>query len=163
MYLVRWGFIGLLALPAAEVLAFVLVASLTGWLAATILLIATSVIGLTLLRRFGAADLSRLRAAFAADGIAAIHLDTPGMATLLGGILLVFPGFMTDLAGAALLVPTIRRWVRVKFAKAARDRRRSQRDRRVIDLEPGEWHQIQDQRRSRKSASYNRRGVKRNV
>ena len=163
MYLVRWGFIGLLALPAAEVLAFVLVGSLIGWLAATILLVATSVIGVMLLRRFGAGDLNRLRAALAADGIAAINLRTPGAAALLGGILLIFPGFITDVAGTALLLPAIRRWVAARLAKLARDRRRSQRDRRVIDLEPGEWHQIQDQRRSRKSASHSRRRSKPNV
>jgi UPF0716 protein FxsA len=132
-------------------------------LAATVLLLATSVIGLTLLRRFGAGDLDRLRAALAADGIGAIHLETPGAAALLGGILLIFPGFITDVAGAALLLPAIRRWVAARLAKLARNRRRSQRDRRVIDLEPGEWHQIQDQRRSRKSTSHSGRGSKRNI
>ena len=28
-----------------------------------------------------------------------MHLETPGVATMLGGILLTFPGFITDVAG----------------------------------------------------------------
>ena len=110
MSLVKWTLIGLLVLPAAELFAFFLVAALIGWLWAAGLFIATSILGALLLRRFGRADLDRLRTAFARDGIRALHLETPGMATMLGGILLIFPGFITDLLGAALLLPTVRRW-----------------------------------------------------
>ena len=110
MSLVKWTFIGLLVLPAAEILAFILVAALIGWWWAAIFFVATSVAGVLLLRRSGRADLDRLRAAFARDGLRAVHLETPGVATMLGGILLSFPGFITDLLGAALFVPAIRRW-----------------------------------------------------
>ena len=149
--LVKWSFIGLFALPVVELLAFVLVAAMIGWLPAAGLFVATSIVGVALLKRSGRGDLNHLRAAFARDGIRGIHLEAPGAATLLGGILLTFPGFVTDLAGAALLVPAIRRWVGAKLVRAARRHRRAQGDRRVIDLEPGEWHQIRDQHRPRKS------------
>jgi UPF0716 family protein affecting phage T7 exclusion len=66
---------------------------------------------------------------------------------MLGGILLVFPGFITDILGAALFVPALRRWATGALANAARKRRRDSRDDRVIDLEPGEWQQITDQTR----------------
>ncbi len=149
MSLVKWGFIGLLALPAAELLAFVLVAALIGWLWAAALFVATSVVGVLLLRRSGRGDLERLRAAFARDGLRAVHLETPGAASMVGGILLIFPGFITDILGAALLVPGLRRWLGAKLARAARERRRARQDDHVIDLEPGEWHQITDQSRNR--------------
>ena len=97
MFLVKWGFIGLIALPAAELLTFVLVAALIGWLPATALFVTTSAIGIMLLRRSGAGDLDRLRTALVAGGIRAIRLDTPGAASLLSGILLIFPGFITDI------------------------------------------------------------------
>jgi UPF0716 protein FxsA len=117
------------------------------------LFIATSIVGALLLRRFGRADLDRLRTAFARDGIRALHLETPGVATMLGGILLIFPGFITDLLGAALLLPAVRRWAAAKLATFARSSRRTPRDDRVIELEPSEWHQIPDRGRRRRRKS----------
>src|SRR6266436_964245 len=119
MSLVKWTLIGVLVLPAAELFAFFLMAALIGWLWAAGLFIATSIVGVLLLRRFGRADLGGLRTAFARDGIRALHLETPGMATMLGGILLIFPGFITDLLGAALLLPAVRRWAAAKLATMA--------------------------------------------
>ena len=153
MSLVKWTLIGLLVLPAAELFAFFLVAALIGWLWAAGLFIATSILGALLLRRFGRADLDRLRTAFARDGIRALHLETPGMATMLGGILLIFPRFITDFLGAALLLPTVRRWAAAKLATFARSSRRTPRDDRVIELEPSEWHQIPDRGRRRRRKS----------
>ena len=153
MSLVKWTLIGLLVLPAAELFAFFLMAALIGWFWAAGLFIATSIVGVLLLRRFGRADLDRLRSAFARDGIRALHLETPGMATMLGGILLIFPGFITDLLGAALLLPAVRRWAAARFATFARSSRRTPRDDRVIELEPGEWHQIPDRGRRRRRKS----------
>jgi UPF0716 protein FxsA len=152
MSLVKWGFIGLVLLPPAELAVFVLVAVLIGWLPAAALFVATSVAGALLLRRCGRDNLDRLRAAFARDGLRAIRIETPGAAALLGGILLIFPGFITDLAGAALFVPRLRRWAAAKLAAARRERRRQSGGPPVIDLEPGEWRQIPDQRRPRKPA-----------
>jgi UPF0716 protein FxsA len=153
MSLVKWTLIGLLVLPAAELFAFFLMAALIGWLWAAGLFIATSIVGVLLLRRFGRADLGGLRTAFARDGIRALHLETPGMATMLGGILLIFPGFITDLLGAALLLPAVRRWAAAKLVTFARSSRRTPRDDRVIELEPGEWHQIPDRGRRRRRKS----------
>ncbi len=151
MSLVKWSLIGLLLLPAAELLAFVLVAGAIGWLRAAALFIATSVVGLLLLRRSGRADLERVRDAFARGGIRAIRLETPGVAPVIGGILLVFPGFITDALGAALYVPALRRWAAAKLAiRAPSARPRGGGDDRVIDLEPGEWRHIPDQRRRRR-------------
>jgi len=163
MSLVKWTFIWLLVLPAAELIAFILVAALIGWLKAAALFVATSVAGALVLRRSGRGDFERLRAAFNRDGIRAVHLETPGAATLLGGILLVFPGFITDILGAALFVPAFRRFAAGRLAAARRARRRGPRDDRVIDLEPGEWQQIPDRKRGprRKSKNPANKGLKR--
>jgi UPF0716 protein FxsA len=153
MSLVKWAVIGLLALPPAELAAFLLAAAMIGWLWATALFIASSVVGIALLRRTARIDLERLRHAIAAEGLRGIHLDTPGMATMLGGILLACPGFITDLLGAALLLPGFPRWLSERLALAARRRREARRDPRIIDLEPGEWRQISDQRQGRQPKS----------
>jgi UPF0716 protein FxsA len=150
MLLVKWALIGLFVLPAAEIVTFVVVAALIGWLPAIALFVATSVVGVLLLRRSGRADLERLRAGFAQDGLRAVHLERPGVASMLGGILLVFPGFITDLVGAALFVPVLRRWATAKLANAARKRGRGPDDERVIDLAPDEYHQLPDHTRSRR-------------
>jgi UPF0716 family protein affecting phage T7 exclusion len=54
MSLVKWGFIGLLALPVAELLVFIVVALSIGWLLALALFLATSLIGMMVLKRSGA-------------------------------------------------------------------------------------------------------------
>jgi UPF0716 family protein affecting phage T7 exclusion len=70
---------------------------------------------------------------------------------VLGGILLVFPGFITDILGAALYLPAPRRWAAGKLALRPRRTGRRGRDDRVVDLEPGEWRRLPDPRRRRKS------------
>jgi UPF0716 family protein affecting phage T7 exclusion len=127
MSLVKWGFIGLFLLPLAEMAAFVAVALTIGWIPAACLFVATSILGLLILRRSGRSDLDRFLDAFRRDGLRAIHLESPGLGSMLGGILLVFPGFITD----ALIV-------------RARETRRRQRDPSVIDLTPKEWHQVSE-------------------
>ena len=149
MSLVKWGFIGLLALPAAELLAFVLVAALIGWLWAAALFVATSVVGALLLRRSGRGDLDRLRAAFARDGLRAVHLESPGAASMVGGILLYF----LDLSPTFWARPCSSRGFADGLGAKSPRRRGSavvrRQDDHVIDLEPSEWHQITDQSRNR--------------
>lgn len=143
MSLVKWGFIGLFLLPVAEMAVFIAVAISIGWFWAVCLFLATTVLGLLILRRSGRSDIDRFRDAFRRDGIRAIHLESPGLGPVLGGILLVFPGFITDVLGALLLVPVVRRKLRRLIARS-REARRRQREPSVIDLTPKEWHQVSD-------------------
>ena len=157
MFLVKWGLIGLLVLPAAEVATFIAVAAAIGWMRSTALLLAASALGIVLLRRSGRGNLGRLRAALARDGMGSLHLESPGAAPVLGAILLAVPGFITDLMGAALFVPPVRQWCIRKLASAWSRRTRGPRagrDRHVIDLEPGEWRRLPDRaERRRKSGA----------
>jgi len=155
MSLVKWTFIALIGLPAAEFTAFLVVAGWIGWLRAGIALVATSVLGVMLLRRSGRRDFARLLDALRHDGISALRLDTPAAATMLGTLLLVLPGFITDAIGAALLVPAFRRWAAAALAHASRNagRRGQPSHDLVIDLEPSEWHRLPDPRRPRRRAS----------
>jgi UPF0716 protein FxsA len=143
MSLVKWGLIGLFLLPVAEIAVFVAVALAIGWLWAACLFLATTILGLLILRRSGRSDIDRFRDAFRRDGIRAIHLESPGLGPMLGGILLVFPGFITDALGALLLIPAIRRKLRGLIARA-RDARQRQREPSIVDLTPKEWHQVSD-------------------
>ena len=144
MSLVKWIFVGVLLLPAAEIAVFVLLAMLIGWLWTIVLFLASSAVGVWLLRRSGRDNLARFAAALQQDGIRAIHLESPGFASILGGILLVFPGFITDALGALLLVPALRRWAAARLGRALRARKRGRADTSVIELGPEEWHQISE-------------------
>jgi UPF0716 protein FxsA len=152
MSLVKWSFIGLLVLPAAELVTFVLVASLIGWFRAAVLFVVTSVLGFLLLRHSGRRDFDRLRSAVAQEGIRGLHLETPGAGTMLGGILLVIPGFITDVLGGVLLLGPTRRWLTGMLTRRAEAIQRRRRDEQhIIDLDPADWRQLPDQRRGRRA------------
>jgi UPF0716 protein FxsA len=72
-----------------------------------------------------------------------LHPESPGFAPVAGGILLVFPGFITDVIGALMFMPPLRRWIGATIGRAIRKRRPAQQP-GVIDLGPDEWHQVSD-------------------
>jgi len=146
MSLVKWGFIGLLALPAAEITVFVVVALTIGLLRAFGLLLLTSVIGMIVLKQAGRAARERLRSQLTSDGFNGVHLESPGLATLIGGFLLVVPGFITDIAGALLFLPTFRRWAGAAIGRLFGAPSRSHRDPAVIDLPPDQWRPVDEGR-----------------
>jgi UPF0716 protein FxsA len=109
----------LILLAAVEVLAFIEVGHAIGWLGAVVLLLGTSLIGTQILRIQGRAAIGRVSLAVSehrAPGRAALD----GVLGLLGGLLLVVPGFVTDALGALLLFrPTrtlARRWMSHHYA-----------------------------------------------
>jgi len=104
----------LIGVPVAEVFAFIEVGRAIGWLAAILLLIGTSLLGTQLLRIQGRSAIGRVSLAVSeqrAPGRAAID----GALGLLGAVLLVVPGFVTDALGALLMFPPTRtqtrRWL----------------------------------------------------
>jgi UPF0716 protein FxsA len=143
MSLVKWAFIGLLLLPLAEIAAFILIAFVIGWFWAVCLFLATTIAGLFVLKRAGRRDLDKLRSQMSRDGFGAVRLGSPGVGSVVGGILLVFPGFITDLAGALLLVPAIRRRLGGIIVRAFEKRHGPQRQ-SVVDLTPQEWRQVSE-------------------
>jgi len=130
---------GLVALPAAEIVAFLLVAGLMGLSTAIVLLILVSVSGVLVLRRVGIGTMRRLRTAGAAVDIAAVNLQGPDLGAALGGVLLVIPGFITGLLGAIVVFPKSRQWLLAAFKRCfSAPRRQSD----VLDLAPEEWHEL---------------------
>jgi len=146
MTLVKWTVVGLLLLPIAEFAVFAIVAAAIGWLWAAGLGLATSLLGLWVLKRTGRRDFDTLRTGLLRDGFAAVRLDAPGAGPLLGGILLLLPGFITDVAGGLLLLPAARRWLAKR--KAGADTPRASGRRPQIDLAPGEWERISETKRA---------------
>ena len=140
--MVKWIIIAILLLPLAEILAFILVAALIGMGWAFLLMLATTLAGFVVLRRAGRGRIARFRVAVADTDVAGIQANPSGFLTVLAGLLLFLPGFLTDLVGAALLIGPVRRWCGKSFRLWVR--RRNPADRSTIDLAPGEWAQLPD-------------------
>lgn len=131
--------IGLLAWPAAEVVAFFCVAAAVGFANAMVLIVLMSVAGLLVLRHFSG-DVRRFRTA-GGDGIAAAW-GGPGMAPGLGGIFLLIPGFLTSALGIVILFPLSRRWLLTGFRRVLATERRPAARQGIIDLAPSEWQPL---------------------
>jgi UPF0716 protein FxsA len=140
--MVKWIIIAILLLPLAEIAVFVLVAVLAGFAWAVILTLLTTLAGFLILRHAGRGKIARFRVAVADTDVAGIQANTSGFLTVLAGLLLFLPGFLTDLIGAALLIGPVRRWCGKTFRVWIR--RRNPGDRSTIDLAPGEWQQVPD-------------------
>ena len=119
---------GPLALGVIELIALVMVANWVGFGWALLLLFGTTILGVALLRIEGLRAWSELRAAAADDRDPEGEAETANArsarmadtgARILSGILLTFPGFLTDLIGLVLLIPPIRRGVGRRLAASA--------------------------------------------
>lgn len=133
--------IALLGLVVAEAGLFLLVARIIGGLNALLLLLATSVLGGFILARIGRKLAAKVAAAMAGGDPVSAQVAPSSFAAVLGGSLLVLPGFLTDLAGLLLLIPPLRR----RIAAALPMRWTRQQD-DVVDLKPEEWHSIPEAR-----------------
>ncbi|MCX7312261.1 MAG: FxsA family protein [Hyphomicrobiales bacterium] len=142
--------IAILVLPLAEIAAFVMVASFVGVGGAFLLMLATSLAGFLVLRQAGRASLERLRAAMGGAHPMTVEANASGLLAVLGGLLLFLPGFLTDLAGVALLIGPVRRWCDVATRRWMGSRR-DPADRSTLDLAPEEWKQVPDRELSNPS------------
>jgi len=141
--------IALVLLPAAEVAAFLLVVWAIGFGPALGLMILTSLGGALVLWRLGRGRFASARRAVRRNGVARAATDGDGVMLAVAGILLVLPGFITDLVGAGLLVGPIRRRVAAAIGRASAKVPGTATGPPVIDLAPDEWRSIPDRKRRR--------------
>ena len=95
-----------LLLPLAEVALFILVGSRIGVLATVAIVVLAAVAGVTLLRSAGTDAAARIRASMAQDQDPSADIVRMAM-RFIAGMLLVVPGFLTDIAALILLVPLV--------------------------------------------------------
>jgi UPF0716 protein FxsA len=103
--------LALLALPFIEIAVFIKVGELIGVWPTVALALLGSGAGVIVVRAAGFAMLGRARVAVARNEPPVDEL-LDGLCILLAGILLIVPGFVTDVLGLLLLLPWIRRHVR---------------------------------------------------
>jgi UPF0716 protein FxsA len=106
----------MLAMTALEIIVFVLIARLTGFGSAFLLVLLASMAGLLLLRREGMRAWRRFRTATDAGAPPGVQA-TDGVVGLAGAVLLAIPGLLTGLVGLLLILPPgrpiARRWLTV--------------------------------------------------
>ncbi len=128
-------FVGVLAVIAAEVAAFVAVAEQVGFLWALALLIVVSVLGIFVVRHVGLGVLDQTRERLIRGEMPTREL-LDGLVVLIGAAMICVPGFVGDVLGLVLMIAPVRRLViRVSGDRLARRVQRSRIDRwRVIDV-----------------------------
>ena len=143
----------LLALPLLEIAGFVIVGSQIGALATVGLVLASTIAGSLLLRHQGFGVMTRVRAEMDAGRDPSRQL-AHGAMIVLAAILLIIPGFITDVFAILLLLPPVRdlAWRMLKgrivlatsfsgsgFRTRPRDK--------VIDLDDGDYTRADDYNR----------------
>ena len=131
--------LGLLIWSVAEISAFVVVGGWIGLLGVLALVLGTGVAGVMVLRRQGVALAGALRGS---GGLQAGGLGQAGL-LVLGAVLLVMPGLLTDVVGLALMVAPVRAIVAARIGvRAGVGRARGYRasedivEATAVDLEP---------------------------
>lgn len=100
----------LIALPLVEIAGFAFVGGLIGVLPTVALVIATTLLGAVLLRIQGIGIIGRIRAALETGDPVEREL-VHGLMIAIAGLLLVIPGFFTDMFGLALFLAPLRELV----------------------------------------------------
>lgn len=101
-------FLVVLIVPFIEIYLLLQVGGIIGALPTIFLVVLTAVLGAGLLRQQGFATLQRFQASLAKGEIPAYEM-IEGPIIILGGVLLLTPGFLTDILGIACLIPSLRR------------------------------------------------------
>jgi UPF0716 protein FxsA len=100
-------FLLVLIIPFVEMYLLITVGGLIGALPTILLVVFTAVVGAWLLKQQGLATWQRLQTSLAQGQIPAKEM-VEGPIILVGGALLLTPGFITDMLGFACLLPQIR-------------------------------------------------------
>ena len=113
-------FLAFTIIPFLEISLLIEIGSYIGVFNTLIIVILTGLLGALLARHQGLKTMLKVRENLARGEMPAEHL-LDAFLILLAGIVLLTPGFLTDLAGFTLLIPLTRfhfkRWLRKKFEK----------------------------------------------
>ena len=108
MALFQLLFIFFLLVPVLEIYLLLRIGGLIGILPTVILVVGTALLGAVMLRSQGLSTMRRLQASLVQGEIPAMEI-IEGPMLLVGGALLLTPGFVTDALGFLCLIPYTRR------------------------------------------------------
>lgn len=108
----RWVFLALLVVPIVEIAAIIGVGKVIGGWPTVLLLVVESAIGAWIVRREGSRAWGALRGALTSGRMPSKELADAAL-VLIGGTLLLTPGFVTDVVGFFFILPITRPIARV--------------------------------------------------
>lgn len=111
MRLRTWLFLGFIIIPIIEIVLFYLIGSQIGIWWTLLIVVVTAFVGSWLVSRQGRATWEQGRQELADGGVPTGPLVNGAM-ILVAGALLLTPGFLTDIVGLSLLVPSVREFLR---------------------------------------------------
>lgn len=132
---------------ALEAVAFLLVVQLMGLIPALALGLGTTILGLLDIKRL----VDYLRGRFGASGAKSRSKPNvvDGGLQALGAVLLILPGYVSDLVGLALKAPSIRSDIARRFSEPPKGPR-------TIDLAPTEWRSVGRRKQRRLTSAKSR-------
>lgn len=104
-----------IAMPIIEIAVLLRVGEALGWLPTLGIVVLTAVVGTAMLRQQGLATLNKARQRMGAGEMPAQQM-LEGVLLMVGGVLLLTPGFVTDAFGFACLLPWSRQWLAKRIA-----------------------------------------------
>ncbi len=110
----------LIVVPIAEIIVLIEIGSLFGTLATILLIVFTAVAGTALIRHQGLGAIKRMRQGAAHNSPNATPF-IDGFFLLISGLLLITPGFLTDIAGFILLIPPLRAIISAQIWRRVRN------------------------------------------
>ncbi len=113
----RWLFLALLVVPTVEIAAIIGVGKVIGAWPTVALLVLESLLGAWLVRREGRRAWGALSAALRTGAMPSRELADAAL-VLIGGTLLLTPGFLTDLVGFFFILPLTRPFARTVLEAA---------------------------------------------
>jgi UPF0716 protein FxsA len=108
-----------LGLPTLELYLLIEIGSDIGAIPTIFLVVFTAVLGGLLMRQQGVSTLMRVRQAMDRGEVPALEM-LEGAVLLLGGLLLLIPGFFTDALGFLCLIPPLRRLLLMRVVQRFR-------------------------------------------
>ena len=108
----RWVFLALLVVPVVEIAAIIAVGRVIGGWQTLLLLVLESLLGAWIVMREGARTWTALQESLRSGRMPSRQLSDAAL-VLIGGTLLLTPGFVTDIAGFFFILPLTRPITRV--------------------------------------------------
>ena len=105
-----------ITIPLVEIILLIWVSTRTHWSSTLMLVILTGAWGAYLAKSQGYSILAKIQAETAAGRVPTAEL-IDGLLVLIGGIVLLTPGLLTDLAGFCLMIPGFRAIIRERVKK----------------------------------------------
>ena len=105
-----------IVIPTAELVLLLMLGVRIGWMPTLGLIVFTGILGATLARQQGLSILQKIQTELQNGRPPALEM-VEGALVVIGGMVLLTPGIITDGLGFALLVPGIRRFIAQKIQK----------------------------------------------